>query len=188
MTRLIVLSVLLLFSTSAITPQSKRGRTPALTVAVAQRVLARSINELSVDNSLFTCRACFSFDDKEENDNFVIVTEYGNMNEYLKRRGYVRRGADGRDVFTAKAKRSKYFDFSVADDGRFGIAGFRFANFRNPRITITRITDPKHVPIEYDLVPTDVAMQFFGGVKRVRTTAAFTYEARHWSVCIGCRD
>lgn len=188
MKRLIVLILLLLFSTHVVTPQGRRGRRPKLTPAVAQRLLVRSIDELSVDNALFTCRACYDFDDKADNDNFVVVTEYDNMNRYLASRGYIRRGADGRDVFTAKAKRSKYFEVFATDDGRLGGAGFRFAHFRNPRITVVQISDPKHVPIEYDLVPTDVALQFFGGVRRVQTTAAFSFEARHWSVCVGCRD
>ncbi len=147
MKRFLILCLILLAAVSMdLFAQGKRRRTPVLTLPVAQRLLAKHINELSVDNALFTCRACYSFDDKEENDNFVIVTEYGNMNRYLAARGYMRAGADRRDVFTAKAKRSKYFDFSVAEDGRFGGAGFRFANFRNPRITVDRITDPKHVP------------------------------------------
>lgn len=185
---LLIISTIVSVSMVPAIAQRKSARTPVLTLPVAQRVLSKNINELSADNAIFTCRACYSFDDKEENDNFVIVTYYGNMIDYLRGRGYVRRGADGQDVFTAKAKRSKYFDFTVAEDGRFGGAGFRFADFRNPRITVTRITDPKHIPIEYELVPTDVAMQFFGGVKRIQNTAAFSYEGRKWTVCIGCRN
>ena len=49
MKRLIVLSLLLLFSASVVTPQSKRGRIPKLTPAIAQRLLAKSTNELSED-------------------------------------------------------------------------------------------------------------------------------------------
>lgn len=161
-----------------------KSKIPDLTVAVAQRVLIQHLDDPSVDNVLWTCRACYS-DDKEENDDFVIVTEYSNLSQYLAMRGYVRKGSDGSDVFTAKAKRSEYFD-GYAIDGTFGGAGFRFANFRNPKITVSRIIDPKHVPIEYDLVPTEVTMQFFGKIQRVQSFAAFSYEDRRWNICIAC--
>jgi hypothetical protein len=157
---------------------------PNLTVAIAQRVLIRHLNDPSADNVLWTCRACYS-DDKEENDDFVVVSEYSNLSQYLTARGYIRKTSDGSDVFTAKAKRSGYFD-GYAIDGVFGGAGFRFANFRNPKITVNRIIDPKHVPIEYDLVPTEVTMEFFGQIQRVQSFAAFSYEDRKWNICIAC--
>jgi len=157
-----------------------------LTMAVAKRILLRDINNASVDNTMLTCRACYSPDDKEENEEFVVVSEYPNLNELLARSGYIRRSAGGQEVFTAKAKRSKYFEAWGNDEGGLGGAGFRFANFRNPIITATTIVDSKRVPIEYDLVPTDVTMQFFGKVQRVQSFASFSYENRRWSVCIGC--
>ena len=165
--------------------QRKASRTPTLTLAVAQRILLRHLNDPSVDNVLWTCRACYS-EDKEENDDFAVVTEYSNLSQYLARRGYVRRASDGNEVFTAKAKRSKHFEAWGTDEGTFGGAGFRFANFRNPKISVSRIIDPKHVPFEYDIVPTDVTMQFFGNARRVESFVAFSYEHRKWTICIAC--
>ena len=46
------------------------------------------------------------------------------------------------EVFTAKAKRSRYYALND------GAPGLRFANFRNPRLLTSSINDPKHVPIE----------------------------------------
>lgn len=182
---LLVLVLLLSIPWSGLAQQRKGRRIPTLTLAVAQRVLNDHINDPSVDNVLWTCRACYS-DDKGENDDFVIVTEYSSLSQYLARRGYVRRASDGREVFTAKAKRSRHFEAWGTDEGTLGGAGFRFAIFRNPRITVNRIIDAKHVPIQYDLVPTDVTMQFFRNARRVDSFAVFSYENRKWTTCIAC--
>lgn len=188
MRQLFVISLALLFlSVPALAGHSRR-RVPTITTSVAQKLLVRHLNDASLDNTLWTCRACYNPDDKDENDDFVVVTFYSNLSEFLLRRGYVRFGKDRSQVFTAKAKRSKYFEAWGNDEGGFGGAGFRFANFRNGRIIVNRITDPKRVPIEYELVPTDLTMEFFGGVKRVQSFAKFSYENRRWSVCIGCRS
>ncbi len=186
------LLVLICFTTSFAFPQqrgkqsSRASRT--LTVALAQRILTQQINEATVNNTIFTCRACYSFDDKEENDNFVVVSTYPGMNQFLRSQGYIRLNRERREVFTARAKRSKYFEAHGDGYGGFGGAGLRFANFRNPRVTSNRITDPKNVPIEYDLVPTELTVKFFGKVQRIKSRASFTYEGRKWSVCIDCRN
>lgn len=185
--RRLILTLIVLITLAAppvVAQQRRRGRT--LTLAAAQRVLNQQIDTGTADNVLFTCRACYNPDDKAENDNFPIVTYYGSISQFLARKGYVRRNRGGEEFFTAKAKRSPYFEAFGDERGGFGGAGFRFANFKNPKITVTKITDPKNVPIEYDVVPTAVTQEFFGGTKRVRSKASFSYEDGRWNVCINC--
>jgi hypothetical protein len=114
-----------------------------LTLAIAQITLNEQINQTTVHNSLLTCVACYDADDKADNDNAVLVSTYSpSMSQFLKKRGYIRAASNRHgytEVFTAKAKRSKYYN----DRG----PGLRLADFRNPRILTSRITDPKHVPI-----------------------------------------
>jgi hypothetical protein len=176
MKKLVLTLIILLFiaNLSIVAQKRKGGR--ILTLAVAQRVLNQQINEGTVDKVLLTCRACYDPDDKAENDNFPIVSTYGTISQFLAGKGYVRINRNGEEFFTAKAKRSPYFEYF----------GFRFANFINPKIMVTKITNPKNVPIEYDLVPTPVTKEFFGATKRVKSTASFSYEDGKWSVCIGC--
>jgi hypothetical protein len=83
-------------------------------------------------------------------------------------------------VFTAKAKRSRYYTLNQ------DLAGLRFANFRNPRILTTTIADPHHIPIEYELVPTEVTTGFFGRPRVVKSFASISYENEAWQVCIAC--
>lgn len=52
----------------------------------------------------------------------------------------------------------------------------------------SRITDPKYVPIEYDVVPTEVTMKFFGKVERVKSYASFSFDNSKWNICIACRN
>jgi hypothetical protein len=151
-----------------------------LTVFSAQRILNQQIDQTTVNNTLLTCHACYDPNDKEENDRAVVVSTYSApLNQFLVEHGYIRI-AGGQEVFTAKAKRSRYYAFND------GAPGLRLANFRNPRLLTSTITDPKHVPIEYDLVPTDITMSFFVGVKRVDSSASFSYENEAWSLCIAC--
>lgn len=154
-------------------------------IATAQRLLNQKINEPSADNMLLTCRACYSPDDKSDDDGFTVVSNYSNINQFLAKQGYIRAGRNG-EYFTAKAKRSPHFEAYGDGSGGFGGAGFRFANFKNPKIMVTKITDLKNVPIEYDLVPTLVTIKYFGKTQRVKTTASFTKEGRKWNVCINC--
>jgi hypothetical protein len=189
---ILMLIVSLALVTPPVSARQRSGRRASgagrnLTLLAARRILNRQINDLTVDNAIFTCRACYSFDDKEENDNFAVVTTYPGMNQFLRRAGYIRAASGGDGVFTAKAKRSKHFEVFA---GEFGIggAGFRFANFRNPVIMVNRITDPKNVPIEYDRVPTEVTMEFFRKVERIKSRASFSYEDGKWSVCIACNN
>jgi hypothetical protein len=137
---------------------------------------------------IFTCRACYSSDDKEENDNFAVVSTYAAINQFLRSQGYIRLNSKREEVFTAKAKRSNDFESYGDGYGGFGGAGFRFANFRNPRVTATKVTDPKNVPMEYDLVPTNVTRKFFGKVERVKSYASFSYDNGKWNICIACRN
>ncbi len=168
MKKLVLTLLVLLFiaSFSVVAQKRKGGRT--LTLAVAQRVLNQQIDEGTVDNVLFTCRACYDPDDKAENDNSPIVTYNGTISQFLARKGYVRRNRNGDEFFTAKAKRSQYFE-------AFGDGTGRLANSKN-------------VPIEYDVVPTAITKEFLGATKRVQSTASFSYEDGRWSVCIGCSN
>jgi hypothetical protein len=151
-----------------------------LTLAAAQSVLSRQIDSSTADNTLQTCHACYSPDDKGDNDIAAIVTTCSpNLSQFLIQRGYIRISG-GTPVFTAKAKRSAHY----ALHGRF--AGFRFANFRNPRILTSEIKDLKHVPIEYELVPTDVTIGFFGRAIKISSIASFSYENEAWRVCLSC--
>ena len=189
--RILILVVLLPLTTLSALAQQRKGKPSSmasrtLTVALAQRLLNKQINEQTAQNTILTCRACYSFDDKEENDNFAVVSTAPGINQFLRSQGYIRLNRKREEVFTAKAKRSKYFEATGDGYGGFGGAGLRFANFKNPRVTINKITEPKRVPIEYDLVPTDLTMKFFGRVQRVKSTASFAYENGKWRVCIGC--
>jgi hypothetical protein len=83
-------------------------------------------------------------------------------------------------VFTAKAKRSRYY--TLGQD----LAGLRFTSFRNPRILTTTIADPHHIPIEYESVPTEITAGFFGKPLVVKSFASFSYENEAWRVCIAC--
>lgn len=181
---LLVLLSLMVLPTFA---QQRRGKGRTLTTVAAQRLLNQKINEPSVNNMLLTCRACYSDEDKGENENFSVVSSYSNISQLLARQGYIRVGRNG-EYFTAKAKRSTYFEAYGDGYGGFGGAGFRFANFKNPKITIKKITDLKNVPIEYDVVPTAVTKDFLGATKRVQATASFSYGDGRWSVCIGCSN
>lgn len=171
-----VMVVLFLVAPKVVEAQ-KRKAGHTLTLAMAQRVLNQQINELRLDNVLFTCRACYDYDDMAENDNFPIVSTYDSISQFLARKGYVRINRNGEEFFTAKAKRSQYFEFD-------GMAGFRFANLRNPQITVKKITDSENVPIEYDVVPTAVTKEYFGSTKRVQSIASFFYEDGKWRLFI----
>jgi hypothetical protein len=158
-------------------------KTPTtLSVAAAQRILDQQINMTTVNNTLLTCRACYDPNDKEDNDKAPIVsTVSGPLIPFLAQQDYIRanseKDAPNRLVFTGKAKRSRYY----------GPDGFRFANFRNPRILVSKIVDPRHVPIEYEFVPTELTMGLFGRVYILKSLASFSYENEAWSVCIGCK-
>lgn len=190
----LLLTIVVLFSLTTLVSSAQRRSNQSrriggtLTLQMAQGLLKKQLNEPSVNNMIFTCRACYSFDDKEENDNFAVVSTYVGVNQFLRSQGYIRLNNKREEVFTAKAKRSKSFQAYGDGFGGFGGAGFRFANFRNPRILSSKITDPKNVPIEYDLVPTEVTMRFFGKAARTKSYASFSFENRRWSICIACRN
>ena len=153
-----------------------------LTVATAQLALTRQINEPTVNNTLFTCHACYDPSDKEDNDRAALVSTYSPaLTDYLIRNGYIRTMGNSQ-VFTAKAKRSKFY--TAAD----GMAGLRIANLTNARILFGTVPDPKHVPIEYDLVPTEITAGFFGKVQKVKSFAGFTYENEGWRMCLTCQS
>jgi len=189
MKKILLLLIISMVIAVALTPAQKRTnrRTQTLTVTLAQRVLKAQINEGTVDNVLFTCRACYDPDDMGENDNFPLVTEYSaDLIKFLVQKGYVRIGTDGTEYFTAKAKKSPYFETFADGSGRLGGAGFRFATFANPKISVNKIANPQAVPIQYDFVPTDLTKDFFGKNVTIATTASFDYEAGRWNVCIAC--
>lgn len=156
----------------------------SLTMLIARRVLNEQINQTMVDNTLLTCHACYDPSDKADNDKAVVVSTYSpSINQFLMEHGYIRAVSNQQgytEVFTAKAKRSK--DYAFND----GVPGFRFANFRNPRILTTTIADPHHIPIEYELVPTEVTAGFFGKPRVVKSFVSISYENDMWSVCIAC--
>lgn len=150
---------------------------PPLTPILAQAILAKNINLQTVQNTLLTCRACYDPADKEDNDKAPLVSTYsGPLIPFLTNQGYIQ-NIGGRQVFTAKAKRSTHYGFT----------GLRIANFSHPRILAATIADPKQVPFEYDFVPTAVSMPVFGGVKKVKSTASFYYANEEWQVCIACQ-
>jgi len=154
----------------------------ALTVTVAQTVLNQQINLPTVNNTLFTCHACYDPSDKGDNDRAPLVNTYSaSLSKFLSEHGYIRI-VGGQQVFTAKTKRSRYYEVV------HGIAGLRLASFRNPHILPSKIADPAHVPIEYDLVPTEVTTGFFGKIQRVKSAASFSYENEAWRLCIACRQ
>jgi len=145
-----------------------------LSLTAAQRILNQQINMPTVNNTLFTCHACYDPSDKQDNDKAPLVSTYSTpFIQFMIAHGYVRTGAD-QQYFTAKAKRSKYY----GGDGP--LFGFRFANFGNPRILTDKIVDLNHVPIVYDFVPTELTKGFFGKVQKVRSVASFSYENEAW--------
>jgi hypothetical protein len=147
-----------------------------ITVSEAKRLLVGQINDTTVHNTLLTCRACFDPNDKDENDRAVVVSTYSpSLMQFLLTHGYIRTSGD-RQVFTAKAKRSQYY----------GRDGLRLVNFRNPIVQTTTIIDLRHVPIEYDLVPTALTMNALGGIRKIKSMASFKYEDEAWTMCIGC--
>ena len=91
----VVLTIFVLFSvtTVGVFAQRKGNQNPrtgrTLTLQIAQRLLNKQVNEPSVNNMIFTCRACYSFDDKEENDNFAVVSTYAGINQFLRSQGYI---------------------------------------------------------------------------------------------------
>lgn len=152
----------------------------ALTLGIAQAVLNRQIDLPTANNTLFTCHACYDPSDKGDNDQAPLVTTYSaGLADYLIRLGYVRTIGD-KQVFTAKAKRSRYYTLDQ------DLAGLRFANFRNPRILTTTIVDPHRILIEYELVPTEVSAGFFGKPRVVKSFVLVSYENEAWRVCIAC--
>jgi hypothetical protein len=146
-----------------------------ITVSEANRLLARQINVTTVQNTLLTCRACFDQNDKDENDRAGVVSTYPSVMRFLLTHGYIRTSGNGQ-VFTAKAKRSQYY----------GRDGLRIVNFRNPTVQTTTITDLRHVPIAYDLVPTALTTNVLGGIRKIKSMASFKDEDEEWTVCIAC--
>jgi hypothetical protein len=166
---MVIASVVAIPGSSQVASGKQNSHRPVghLTVATAQRVLNEQVNQTEIYNTLFTCHACYDADDKEDNDKAPVVSTFSEaMNQFLIEQGYIRAGA-GQNVFTAKAKRSKYY----SQDG----PGLRLANFRNPRILTSSIIDPRHVPIEYELVPTELTAKVFGKVQQIRTTVRLSY-------------
>ena len=152
-----------------------------LTVIVAQRILNQQLDQTTVNNTLLTCHACYDADDKGENDKAPIVSTYSApLSQFLMVEGYIRVDS-GRAVFTGKAKSSKYYGYND------GAPGLRFANFRNPRVLTSAIKDPRHVPVEYDLVPTELTARVFGKVQQIRATVRFSHKDGAWEVCLACR-
>jgi hypothetical protein len=152
-----------------------------LTASIAQRVLNQQIDQTTVQNTLLTCRACYDADDKEDNDRAPVVSTYSApLSQFLVTQGYIRVDGD-REVFTAKAKRSKYYGYND------GAPGFRFASFKNAHVLSINITDSNRVPIEYELAPTEITIGFFGKFQSVRSFASFSYQNEAWQVCIACR-
>jgi hypothetical protein len=158
--------------------QQRKGRSGRprhnLIVAMAQQVLNQQIDWFP-DDCLFTCAACWDPNDKEENDNFQLLdsgsaSSPAPIEQFLINEGYIRVSGD-HEYFTAKAKRSPYFNPH---------GGFRFARLKNPKIMVSKVTDPTNVPIEYDFVPTELTMKFFGGIKRVKAVASFVYQDGKW--------
>lgn len=156
---------------------------PTLTVALAQQILNQQINEPTASNTVCTCHACYDPNDKEDNEKAVIVTTYPPaLGQFLAARGYIRTVGQ-QQVFTAKAKRSRYYEVQQGE-----YAGFRFSTFRNPKILASKITDPARVPIEYEFVPTELTTAVFGRIQKVSTFASFSYGNEEWRVCIACRQ
>jgi hypothetical protein len=190
---LVSLILLLFLAVSAVAQQRKGKRAikanPKLTLALAQRILGQQVNRATPDNTMLTCRACYSFEDKAENDSFPVVSTYSvPLTQFLIREGYIRRSTNREEVFTAKAKRSVYFEAHDDGAGGFGGAGLRFASFKNPRVTANKLADLKRVSIEYDFVPNEITIKFFGRVERVKTLASFSYERGRWNLCIACSN
>ncbi len=181
---MVVASVVVISGSSQVASGRSNPHGPIghLTVATAQRVLDEQVNQSEIYNTLITCHACYNADDKEDNDNAPVVSTFSEaMNQFLIEQGYIRAGA-GQNVFTAKAKRNKYYGYND------GAPGLRLANFRNPRILTSASTDPRHVPVEYDLVPTEFTAKVLGKVQQIRTTVRFFYEDEAWEVCMACRQ
>jgi hypothetical protein len=152
----------------------------ALSQGIAQAVLNRQIDLSTANNTLFTCHACYDPSDKGDNDQAPLVSTYSaGLTDYLIQLGYVRTIGD-KQVFTAKAKRSRYYTLDQ------DLAGLRFVSFRNPRILTPTIADPHRIPIEYELVPTEITAGFFGKPRVVKSFASFSYENEAWRVCVTC--
>ncbi|HUZ93625.1 MAG TPA: hypothetical protein VMU57_01795 [Edaphobacter sp.] len=152
----------------------------SLTLGIAQTVLSRQIDLSTANNTLFTCHACYDPSDKGDNDQAPLVSTYSaGLTDYLIRLEYVRTIGE-KQVFTAKAKRSRYYTLDQ------DLAGLRFANFRNPRILSSTIADPHHIPIEYEMVPTEVTAGFFGKPRVVKSFVSISYENEAWRLCIAC--
>lgn len=185
---ILTLFALLFVSSLSATAQQRRNKSEhTLTRPVAQQILNEQIDHGTADKLLFTCRACYDPDDKDENDNFPVMTFHSkSLSQFLIRKGYIRANSNGQEFFTAKAKRSKYFEAFGDGTGRLGGAGFRFAHFKNPKIKVRRIIDTDNVPIEFEMEPTPLTKEFFGSSTRVNTTASFSYKDGRWSVCIAC--
>jgi hypothetical protein len=152
-----------------------------LTMTVAQRILDQQLDQTTVNNTLLTCHACYDAADKEDNDRAPVVSTYSaTLSQFLIEQGYIRADGD-REVFTRKAKRSKYYAFND------GVPGLRFASFKNPHILTSKIVDINHVPIAYDRAPTEITQGFFGKVQSVKSFASFSYQNEAWEICIACR-
>jgi hypothetical protein len=105
---------------SANVPKGPRS----LPLGIAQAVLNRHIDLPTANNTRFTCHACYDPSEKGDNDQAPLVTTYSaGQTDYLIRLGYVRTIGD-KQVFTAKAKRSRYYTLNQ------DLAGLRFANFK----------------------------------------------------------
>jgi len=157
------------------------SKTPqALSLLAANAALRQHIDEATARNMIFTCHACYDPSDKEDNDRAPIVSTYSvDLTNFLIGEGYIQmRG--GSQVFTSRAKRSRDYG-----DGGFGL---RISHLRNSHVLGTSISDARNVPIEYDLVPTEITAPFFGKTQKVRTSASFQYRNEHWEVCVGCNQ
>jgi hypothetical protein len=153
---------------------------PPLTLALAQRILVQNINMRTAHNTLLTCHACYDPMDRGDNDKAPLVSTYSvPLSQFLTEHGYIRTSGE-RQVFTAKAKRSKYYEVDE------GFSGFRFVSFKNSRLLTSEIVDPTHVAIEYDFVPTELTMRFFGKIQRIKSFASFSYENEAWRICLAC--
>lgn len=182
-TAVIALSIAAIPGWAQIANNNSNQRKPAnrLSLSIAQRLLNEQVNQTTVNNTLLTSRACYDSDDKADNDRALVVSTFSMaMEQFLTEHGYIR-SSSGQNVFTAKAKRSKYYAYND------GTPGFRLAIFRNPRILSRTIVDPQHVPVEYQLVPTELTASVLGAARHMRTTVRFTYEDGAWDVCMTCR-
>jgi hypothetical protein len=161
-------------------------KAPTLTRHVAEQVLKEHIDDLTVENSIFTCRACFDPTDKGENTKAPVVSTHGGLNAFLRRHGYIRFVAGVGDVFTAKAKRSPYY-VGQGLFGRFEGAGLRVAHLRHPKLAARWSGPDSSASLEYDFVPTPPATPFFRRAYHIRSTVRFWSVEGHWLPCVGCK-